>query len=153
MYKSFLLSTLFYGSEIWSPSCAELTKLESFQIKSTKWICSASSYRDRLLKYKLLPICCMLQFNDLTMLNRILTGKYDLIAMQLIQFQYNQRLRSSSKPILILNRTKKSICEKNFLFSAVKLGNSVQTFTSLNVFLDSCLFKSKLKTLLLAFVN
>ena len=52
MYKSFLLSTLLYGSEIWSPSCAELTKLDSFQIKSTKWICSASSYRDRFLKCK-----------------------------------------------------------------------------------------------------
>ena len=111
MYKSFLLSPLLYGSEIWSPSSAELTKLGSFQIKRTKWICSGSSYRDRLLQFKckLLPICCMLQLKDLTMLNRILTGKYDSSVMQLILIQYNQRLRSSSKPILILNRTKKSM--------------------------------------------
>ena len=95
----------------------------------------------------------MLQVKNLTMLIRILRGKYDLTAMQLIQTQYNQRLRSSSKPILILNRTKKSICEKNFVFRAVRLGNLVQTFTSLNIFMDSCLFKSKLKTLLLAFIN
>ena len=64
MYTPFLLSTLLYGSEVWSLSCAELTKLESFQFKTTKWICSASSYGDRLLKCKLLPICCMLQFKE-----------------------------------------------------------------------------------------
>ena len=145
MYKSFFLSTLLYGSEFWSPSCAEPTKLESSEIKSTKWTCSGSSYRDRLLKCKLTPICSMLQFKDLTMLNRILTGKYDLNSMQLIQIQYNQRLRSSPKSILNLNRTKKSICEKIFLFSAVRLGNLVQTCASLNIFMDSYLFKINLK--------
>ena len=100
MYKSFLLSTLRYGSEISSPSCAAILKFRSFQIKSAKWICSASSYQDRPLEFKLLPICCLLQFKDLTKLKRILTGKYDLCAMQLTQIQYIQRLRSSSKPIL-----------------------------------------------------
>ena len=142
VYRSFLLSTLLFGSEIWSLSCAELLKLDGFQTKSTKRICSSSSYRDRLLKCKLLPICCLLQFKDFTMLNRILTRKYDLCAMQLTQIQYNQRLRSSSKPLLILNRTKKSISEKKFLFRAGRLGNLVQTSTSLNIFMDSCLFKS-----------
>ena len=153
MYKSLLLLTLLYGSEIWSPSYAELLKLESFQIKSIKCICSGSSYQDRLLKCKLLPTCCMLLFKDITMLNRILTGKYDLSAMQLIQIQYIQRLRSLFKPILLVNRTKKSIREKNFPFRAVRLGKLVQTCTSLNIFMDSCFFKSKLKTLLLVFVN
>ena len=70
MCKSFLLSTLLYGSEI---SRAELLKSERFQIKSAKWICSSSSYRDTLLKCKLLRSCCLFQFKDLIVLSRILT--------------------------------------------------------------------------------
>ena len=56
LYHSLVVSIL-YASPIWSPSVTYINKLEKFQRRAFKWICSDKIYRSALLSNSYLPLC------------------------------------------------------------------------------------------------
>ena len=56
LFKSYILSTVLYASEIWCPSKTDLTRLDLLQSPVLKWAFPGSNYKERLSKAKKLPI-------------------------------------------------------------------------------------------------
>ena len=76
LFKSYILSTVSYASEIWCPSKTDLTRLELLQFRVLKWTFPGSNYKDGLSKAKMLPISLQIQLWSLILLNRLLNGFY-----------------------------------------------------------------------------
>ena len=76
LFKSYILSTVFYASEIWYPSKADLTRLELLQSRVLKWAFPGSNYKERLSKAEMRPISLEIQLRSLILLNRLLNGFY-----------------------------------------------------------------------------
>ena len=74
LFKSYILSTVFYASEIWCPSKTDLTRLELLQSRVLKWAFPGSNYKERLSKAIMLPISLEIQLRSLILLNRLLNG-------------------------------------------------------------------------------
>ena len=62
-FKSYILSTVLYASEIWCPSKTDLARLELLQSRVLKWAFPGSNYKERLSKAKVLPISLEIQQN------------------------------------------------------------------------------------------
>ena len=43
LYKTYILSKLLYGSQVWSPNQKDLSKLKQFQKNVSKWICKGAT--------------------------------------------------------------------------------------------------------------
>ena len=87
--QSYIISILFYGSNVWYASKTFVRQMERLQRKSLKWIQSIShftdkEYNDCLRSVNLLPITYQIVFLDLLVLNRILTRKLQLEAEQFL---------------------------------------------------------------------
>ena len=105
LYHSLVVSVLLYGSPVWSPSVTYLKKLEKFQMRAFKWICSDKSYKSALLSHSYLPLCFQLAENDLILLlklqNRCLDVDHNLATSTL-------NTRSSTLGLFDVPKTKKS---------------------------------------------
>ena len=81
LVKTYIISILFYGSNLWFASKTIVRQMERLQRKSLKWIQSNShftdkEYNDCVRSVNLLPITYQIVFFlDLVVLNRILTRK------------------------------------------------------------------------------
>ena len=144
IYKSYVLSTLLYACEIWSPSLEDLSSLENFQKRCTKWLVPHGPYKDRLIKCKLLPISYLLQMRDLLMINKLVNDVYDFSINDHFNILYNENLRSSKQPLFIIKKTRSVKSGNNFLIRALKCANKLHISMPFNVFLIPCVFKYKL---------
>ena len=87
LVKTYIISTLFYGSNVWYARKTIVKQMERLQRKSLKWLQSNSpftdkEYNDCLLSVNLLPITYHFVFLNVVVLNRILTRKLPLEAEQ-----------------------------------------------------------------------
>ena len=78
LVKTYIISILFYGSNVWYASKTIVRQMERLQRKSLKWIQSNShftdkEYNDCLRSVNFFPITYQFVFLDLLVLNRILT--------------------------------------------------------------------------------
>ena len=83
LVKTYIISILFYGSNVWYASKTIVRQMERLQRKSLKWIQSNShftdkEYKDCLRSVNLLPITYQFVFLDLLVLNRVLTKNFHL---------------------------------------------------------------------------
>ena len=128
LFKSYILSTVLYASEIWCPSKTDLTRLELSQSRVLKWAFPGSIYKERLSKAKMLPISLEIQLRSLILLNRLLNGFYSIFPiLSHISFTipisgaYNTRL--SEKPMFHLPKVKKTRTTHDFFYRVPKLVN------------------------------
>ena len=76
LFKSYILSTVLYASEIWCPSKTNSTRLENLQSRVSKWAFPGSNYEKSLSKAKMLPMSLEIQLRSIILLNRLLNGFY-----------------------------------------------------------------------------
>ena len=128
LFKSYILSTVSYASEIWCPRRTDLTRLELLQSRVLKWAFPGFNYKERLSKAKMLPILLEIQLRSLILLNRLLNGFYsNFPILSHISFTipnsgaYNPRF--SEKPMFFLPNVKKTRTTHDFFYRMPKLVN------------------------------
>ena len=120
LVKTYIISILFYGSNVWFASKTIVRQMERLQRKSLKWIQSNShftdkEYNDCLRSVNLLPITYQIVFLDLVVLNRILTRKLPLEAEQFWQIRNGHpKTRSNEKIFVYSNESNCQRCRSNF---------------------------------------
>ena len=147
IYRSFIVSALFQASEVWMPSKTELKKLELFQKRATKWFLINSNYIDRLRESKLLTVSVYLEYKDLLLLNKIVSGGFDFDVQHFIDIQEPKTypLRRPEKLQFKIPKRKKKLSDADFFVRAARAGNYRQQKTNLDVFDDHLSFKRALK--------
>ena len=146
LFKSYILSTVLYASEIWCPSKTNLTRLELLQSRVLKWAFPGSNNKERLSKAKMLPILLEIQLRPLILLNRLLNGFYSNFPfLSHISFTiqnsgaYNTRL--SEKPMFHQPKVKKTRTTHDFFYLVPKLVNYFHANTNLDIFKNPASFK------------
>ena len=74
VYKLYILPIITYGSVLWFPNKTDLSKLEVFQNKVTRWFGPIDDYKDRLSALNLLPFSLLFQLNDLLFLHQCIVN-------------------------------------------------------------------------------
>ena len=145
LFKSYILSTILYASEVWCPSKTDLTRLELLQSRVLKWAFSGSNYKERLSKAKRLRISLEIQLRSLILLNRLLNGFYSNFPfLSHISFTipnsgaYNTCL--SEKLMFHLPKVKKTRTTHDF-YRVPKLVNYFHANTNLDIFKNPASFK------------
>ena len=82
LYKTCILSILFYASPIWSPSKTDLQKLESLNKRCIKWIAMTGDYNSTLVNLNIYPISYKLEKSDLLLFHRLFHGKYEYFRLR-----------------------------------------------------------------------
>ena len=122
LYTSFVLPVLRYESCAWSPSITYMKKLESFQYKVLRWVCSCSSYKDGLNQLSLLPNCHQLIQADVLMLWKMVNGLAD-VNHEIIASSSATRL--SSKGYFEVLKLNKFSSDNNFYVRAPQHANQL----------------------------
>ena len=151
LYKTYILSKLLYGSQVWSPNQKDLSKFEQFQKNVSKWIWKCATYKTRLIASGLLPIN-LLKMNDLLFLNRILNDMYDFyfhnflsITYPCDSFYYNTR--STLQPVLKVKSTRTKQADNHFSQRIVPLSNWLMKEHNFDSFDEPNIFKPRVKRL------
>ena len=121
LVKTYIISILFYGSDVWYASKTIIRQMERLQRKSLKSRQSKShftdkEYNDCLRSVNLLPITYQLVFFDLFVLNRILARKLTLQAEQFWQIRNGHPKTRSNEIFLYSNECNPLRCRCNFFF-------------------------------------
>ena len=154
LVKTYIISILFYGSNVWYASKTIVRQMEGLQRKSLKWIQSKShftdkEYNDCLRSVNLLPIRYQLVFLDLVVLNRILTRKLPLEAEQFWQIRNGHpKTRSNEKIFLYSNECNRQRCRSNFFQRVTNFNNSMslaRDFPNYNPYSSPHKFKKEVK--------
>ena len=141
LVKTYIISILFYGSNVWFASKTIVRQMERLQRKSLKWKQSNShftdkEYNDCLRSVNLLPITYQIVFLNLVVLNRILTRKLPLEAEQFWQYcKYS-------------NECNRQRCRSNFFQRVTNFNNSMslaRDFPNYNPYSGSHKFKKEVK--------
>ena len=150
LYHSLVVSVLLYGSPVWSPSVTYLKKLEKFQMRAFKWICSDKSYKSALLSHSYLPLCFQLAENDLILLwklqNRCLDVDHNLGTSTL-------NTRSSTLGLFDVPKTKKVGSESNFFVRSTRAANALISLKVLDFSMSLQHFKLVLRNFLLSKIS
>ena len=146
LFKSYILSTVLYASEIWCPSKTDLIRLELLQSRVLKRVIPGSNYKERLSKAKMLPILMEIELRSLIFLNTLLNGFYSnfpilshISFMILKSGAYNTRL--SEKPMFHLPKVNKIRTTHDFFYRVPKLVNYFHANTNLDIFKNPASFK------------
>ena len=152
LYSSLVRSHLCYCSQVWAPQSvvSQLTLIEQVQRRATRFIVGKGrelSYRDRLIKLKLLPLNYWLEYLDLVFFFKCMKG--DIIFArhfdEYFSFLRGWSRRTSSELCLKINRARTSHFRDYFFNRITILWNSIPDDIKLATSLDS--FKRKLKSL------
>ena len=147
LYHSLVVSILLYGSPVWAPSITYLKKLEKFQIRAFKWICSDKSYRWALENHSYLPLCVQLVENDLLLLWKLKNGRLD-VDHNLVTSTLNTR--SSTLGLFDVPKTRKVGSESNFFVRSTRTANALISSKAIDFSLSLGNFKSVLRNYLLS---
>ena len=119
LVKTYIISILFYGSDVWYASKTIIRQMERLQRKSLKSRQSKSHYTDKeyndcLRSVNLLPITYQLVFFDLCF-KQILSRKLTLQAEQFWQIRNGHpKTRSNDKIFLYSKECNRQRCRCNF---------------------------------------
>ena len=75
VYVLYIRPLILYGTTVWFANRTNLEKLESFQIRVTRWITSYDTYKERLIQSNILSLSLLFQLEDLLNFNKVLNGK------------------------------------------------------------------------------
>ena len=158
LVKTYIISILFYGSNVWYASKTMVRQMERIQRKSLKWLQSNShftdkEYNDCLRSVNLLPITYHFVFLDLLVLNRILTRKIPLEAERFWQIRNGHpKTRSNEKIFLYSNECYRQRCRSNFFYRVTNFNNWMslaRDFPNYNPYSSPLKFKRKVKSIYL----
>ena len=147
LYHSLVVSILLYGSPVWAPSITYLKKLEKFQIRAFKWICSDKSYISALENHSYLPLCFQLVENDLLLLWKLKNGRLD-VDHNLVTSTLNTR--SSTLGLFDVPKTRKVGSENNFFVRSTRTANALISSKVIDFSLSLGNFKTVLRNYLLS---
>ena len=154
LVKTYIISILFYGSNVWYASKTIVRQMERLQRKSLKWIQSNShftdkEYNDCLRSVNLLPITYQFLFLDLVVSNKNLTRKLPLEAEQFWQIRNGHpKTRSNEIIFLYSNECNRQCCRSNFFYRVANFNNSMslaRDFPNYNPYSSPPKFKREVK--------
>ena len=100
LYTSLVRSYFCYASQVWAPLSIiqDLMLVENTQRRATKFICKSDtfSYKDRLLRLRLLPLNYWLEYLDLVFFFKCKSGDINLNIHNYIQYCKSKYRRGSS---------------------------------------------------------
>ena len=146
IYKTYILYSLTYGSEVWSTSKDALNKLDKFQKRVLKWISPTATY-DGLQRFNLLHMKNLFVYKDLCLLNSILRGNCDFPVFNNIRLSIQKRegLRSATVVFFDVRRTLKTKTNECFLIRSCVAANKLHKNTDITVFSEPKVFKVRFK--------
>ena len=143
LYQSLILSILLYGSCVLSPSNSCMRKLENFQQKVLKWICSNTDYVSALLQLDMLPLCFQMIKNDVVLLWKLHNNHIDVDHPLSVT---NQESRFSPHGFFNIPRNKKVSSDANFFVRATRAANELLRLQIVNFMMPLPTFKSELNS-------
>ena len=101
LYLSLVKSQLCFGTQVWSPSHSYLQgRIERVQRRATCWIFRSRigemSYKERLIKWDMLPLVHNREFNDIIFFYKCLHGQTNLNVHNYVHFVTHGRTRQSN---------------------------------------------------------
>ena len=150
IYKTYMLSSLTYGSEVWSTSKDALNKLEIFQKRVLKWISPTATYDEGLQRFNLLRMKNLFVYKDFYLLNSILRGNGDFPIFHNITLSIQKRegLRSATIVFFDVRKTLKTKTNECFLIRSCVAANKLLNNTDMTVFSEPKVFKARFKNFL-----
>ena len=150
IYKTYILSSLTYGSEVLSTSKDALNKLEIFQKRVLKWISPTATYDEGLQRFNLLHMKNLLVYKDLCLLNCILRGNCDFPIFNNITLSIQKRegLRSATVVFFDVRKIFKTKTNECFLIRSCVAANKLHKITDITVFSEPKVFKVRFKNFL-----
>ena len=147
IYKTYIPSSLTYGSEVWSTSKDALNNLEIFQKRFLKWMSPTATYDDGLQRFSLLHMKNLFAYKDLCLLNSILRGNCDFPIFNNITLSIQKRegLRSATVVFFDVGKTLKTKTNECFLIRSCVAANKLHKNTDITVFFEAKVFKVRFK--------
>ena len=147
IYKTYILSSVTYGSEVWSTSKDALNKLEIFQKRALKWISPTATYDEVLQRFNLLHMKNLFVYKDLYLLNSILRGNCDFPIFNNITLSIQKRegLRSATDVFFHVHKTLKTKTNECPLIRSCVSANKLHKNTVMTVFSEPKVFKFRFK--------
>lgn len=130
LYLSIVKSQLSYATVVWSPHHIHLKlKIERVQRRATRWILKErlheSSYKERLIKLNMLPLCYDREIKDLIFFYNCLYGISPIDVNNFVNFVPHNRTRNCFNPELLLKTQscKTSLFKASYFNRITKLWN------------------------------
>ena len=136
-----------YASQVWAPQSIiqDLMLVENTQRPATKFICKSDtfSYKDRLLRLRLLPLNYWLEYLDLVFFFKCKCGDINLNIHNYIQYCKSKSRRGSSGIYLNTPPFKTCLFRDSFFNRLANLWNAIPDSIKSQTSISS--FKNKLK--------
>ena len=135
IYKTYILSTLTYDSEVWSTSEDALNKLKIIPKRVLKCISPTATNDEGLQRFNLLHMNNLFVYRDFCLLNSILGGNCDFTTFnnRTLSIQKNERLRSATVVSFDVCKSLKSKTNECFLIRSSVVAIKLDKNTDITV--------------------
>ena len=131
-YTGYIVPIISYACQVWYPSKCDLVLIERIQKSSTKRIIGSSlTYKERLIKLKILPLSFYFELHSLLLLCDLINNKYNIAIEKFIHFNNNNRTRQGAKGEIKLTKKRLFKSDENFWSRTAYLYNIVNKQTDL----------------------
>ena len=97
-YNGYIVPIISYARQVWYPSKCNLVLIERIQKSAKKRIIGSSrTYKERLIKLKILPLSFYFELHGLLLLCELKNNKYNIVIEIYIHFNNNIRKRQGAK--------------------------------------------------------
>ena len=122
LYKSMIVPILLYGSPCYGMSKYVMSELESVQRRVVNWIkFGDESYKDKLSSISILPLPMYIQINNLLLLSKMLSGRYETPMLKIPVYTDFSRYS-----LFQLKRPNRKILEEDFFFQTCRLADALR---------------------------
>ena len=149
IYKTYMLSSLTSGFEVWSTSKDALNNLEIFRKRVLKWISPTATYDEGLQRFNLLHMKNLCVYKDLCLLNSILRGNGDFPIFNniILSIQKREGLRNATV-VFDVRKTLKTKTNECFLIRSCMAAKKLDKNTDITVFSEPKVFEVRFKNFL-----
>ena len=158
MYNTCVMSVLLYASPCWFASRTNLKRLERFQRKAVKWITSCSfhddtSYSSALSSLNILPISYRLLFNDLCLLNSLITTQDSAATLCYFPASSSYDTRRTTANIFFERPVRRAKTKQCFFVRTTSSANLLKRRFRLDITMPRLPFRRSLRALLFSHVS
>ena len=130
-YKGYIVPIISYACQVWYPSKCDLVLIKTIQKSATKWIIGSLTYKERLIKLKILPLSFYFELHSLLLLCDLINNKYKIVIEKYIHFNNNNWTRQGAKCKINLTKKRLFKSDENFRSRTPYLYNIVHKHTDL----------------------
>ena len=117
---------------MWYPSKCDPVLIERTQKSARKWIIGSSrTYKERLIKLKILPLSFHFELHSLLLLCDLINNNYNIFIEKYIHFNNNNRTRQGAKCEIKLTKKRLFKSDENFRSRTAYLYNIANKHTDL----------------------